>query len=110
MIVLGASDLLFGALARTSRGREQLTQQTLQSWTNSDSSDWWINRDAGVALFRPQVRLAQSVLSIRGLIRPREGKPSASSPADNQSSKILSEILERDALAIRDLRGQWVLA
>lgn len=117
MISLGASDLLFGALARTSRGREQLTQQTLQTWTSqerADSSDWWINRDAGVALFRPQVRLdhaqGQSVLSIRGLIRPREGKPSAPSQADNHSSKILSEILERDALAIRDLRGQWVLA
>lgn len=127
MIALGAGELLLGAVARTPRGRSRLTAEGLQQWAGrwaprgAGAAEWWTDEEAGVALLRPQVRVESAqgggpaVLSIRGLMRdggrgpsPTDG-PALSTP-DGLALEILRGLLERDVLALKDLRGQWVLA
>ena len=108
---------VFGAIARTSRGREQLTPEGLRSWTRPwletpDPSAWWIERDAGVALFRPHAQDdanglgTQSALAICGAVRYPKHLRASEEPATD----ILNLILEQDTSAIRNLRGQFVIA
>lgn len=126
MTAARSSNPIFGAVARTERGRQQLSAESLAPWVSRwldapDPSKWWVNRDAGVALFAPQaVGLHRptgdgAALAWRGVAR--QGAPGRApegwaverdAPAD--SSRILYDILERDAAAVRDLRGQFALA
>ncbi|HEX8500611.1 MAG TPA: asparagine synthase-related protein [Pyrinomonadaceae bacterium] len=113
-------------MARTERGRQQLSAERLAPWVSRwlDAPDpfaWWVDADAGVALFAPQaVGLHRATgggaaLAWRGVVRPgaRAGAPegwASDEDASGDSSRILYDLLERDAAAVRDLRGQFTLA
>jgi asparagine synthase (glutamine-hydrolysing) len=87
----------------------------------SDPSAWWIDPEARIALLSPQVMVQdrqsgeQAVLCLQGHIRSggRNIAPKswpALPPADTQPTPVLYDILERESLALKDLRGQWALA
>src|SRR5712664_3775066 len=81
---------ILGAIARTERGKQILTAEALHSWVHPwmdepDPTTWWIDSDAGCALFLPEVAIdddhpdRRAVLSIRGSVHAggREKAPSA---------------------------------
>src|SRR5712691_4566422 len=96
----GANNLIFGAIARTSQGRYQLTTEQLHQrvplgMEKSDPSVWWIDPEAGIALLHPQVIVKdqrsgeQAVLSLQGSIHSGGRNISPTSwptlqPTDNQ--------------------------
>ena len=126
MTAARSSNPILGALARTERGRQQLSAESLAPWVRRwldapDPSAWWVDADAGVALFAPQaVGLhratgGRAALAWRGLVRQgaRARAPegwTSDEGTSGDTSRILDDILERDAAAVRDLRGQFALA
>lgn len=118
---------LFGVLARTARGREQLTPEALQRWAGAwlaeaDPRSWWIDREAGLALMRPELTLEgtggeRAALVIRGALvgaAGREGPPAGwravAGGSDSAAAAILYDLLDRDTAAIEAMRGQFALA
>ena len=116
---------IFGALARTARGRELLTPEGLQRWvrpwlSEPDPNAWWIDREAGLALLRPEAVLdhedgAQAVLAVRGAVLGQAGRPDPPHgwrPAapENGAAALLYDLLDRDTAAIDALRGQFSFA
>lgn len=96
---------IFGAIARSAQGRDQLTAEGLQPWVRPwlaapDPDAWWIDREAGLALLHPQAFLERSVLAIRGAVLSRL----------SGATEILEDLLDRDTAAIAALRGQFALA
>lgn len=127
MTAARSSNPIFGAVARTERGRQQLSAESLAPWVRRwldapDPSRWWVDADAGVALFAPQAVGAHrptgggAALAWRGVVRqgaPRrapEGWTADETDDAADSSRILYDLLERDAAAVRDARGQFALA
>ncbi|MCA1567908.1 MAG: hypothetical protein LC803_20125 [Acidobacteria bacterium] len=130
MISPVSDNLIFGIVARTSQGRQQLTADALNQrtrhWLNTqEPSAWWIDPHVGITLLRPRViavnkvegREAESagVLSLRGAISSggRLAPPTTwlqlDAPRDTATA-VLYDILERDSAAINSLRGQFALA
>ena len=115
---------LFGAVAQTARGRQRLTPEYLHQWTRRwvtapVPADWWIDKGAGVALFRPEIVLDradghQAVLGIRGVVvaggrrEPPDGWPGVAHPTGAHT--VLYDLLDRDTAAVAALRGQFSLA
>lgn len=85
-----------------------------------DAEDWWIDRDAGVALLRPELELpgppggGAAVLAVRGSVlmappvsQAPPGWPALADPGGTES--LLYDVLARGRAALRDLRGQFSL-
>jgi asparagine synthase (glutamine-hydrolysing) len=118
---------LFGLAARTAEGRQQLATEQLHDWVKAwsaeaDTDNWWIDAEAGLALFRPQ-RILQShngnkvhvaALCIRGSVTTigRMESPDGwnLSTAKGALDTLLYDFLERDTAALRDLQGAFALA
>lgn len=99
---------IFGLWTRTAAARARLTAEALQPWVRRWMPEprddaWWIDADAGVAIFRPERVGHDSVLAIRGsLIGPlRSSDPLTS---------YMQELVEGDTAAIQRFRGQFSLA
>ncbi|MCC6553272.1 MAG: hypothetical protein IT372_09675 [Polyangiaceae bacterium] len=116
---------IFGAVARTRRGRERLRPEAMQRWAGAwpgalDPAAWWIDIDAGIALLRPEASIDRdgaaggAALAIRGAVfgGGRAAPPSgwADLPAGRGSAAVLYDLLERDTAALSALRGQFALA
>jgi asparagine synthase (glutamine-hydrolysing) len=116
---------LFGLVARSQRGLGLLIPETLHDWVRawvakSMPSDWWIERESGIALFRPELNVQDSAtgrraaLCIRGTVYGsiREDPPAAwpKLPPGKGTSTVLYDVLDRDLDAISQLRGQFALA
>lgn len=118
---------LFGLAARTARGRQQLAAERLHDWvktwaTEADADDWWIDAEAGLALFEPQRKLKsvkgskvlEAAMCVRGCVaaRGRLEPPSGwnLAAAEGASDALLYDLLERDTAALRDVEGQFALA
>lgn len=113
---------IFGALARTRA--DDLSAESLHPWVRrwlrEPSADaWWIDRTAGVALFRPERVLetgsAAAAFAIRGSLRgerpPIDPPPGWNvPPATETMTAVLYDVLSRDASAVNALRGQFSLA
>lgn len=99
MLIPDAPVPIFGAFARTRAGRERL------HWLREPQPDaWWIDADAGVAIFRPERVLDDAVLAIRGsVLGLRERSADA-------MTAIAHDLLERDASGVDALRGQFSIA
>lgn len=126
---------IFGAVARTARGRDLLTPESLQPWVTAwlagpDPQAWWIDRGAGLALLQPEIVLSgeggtQAVLAVRGSLLDTPGmsgmsgrpapppswhpRPMAAGQEDAHAT-LLYDLLERDSAAVEALRGQFTLA
>lgn len=112
---------IFGVIARTQFGRDHLAPEYLQPyvsrWTSAPSpKEWWINRNDGVALFRPDLRQSgnhpneESCICIRGsVLTDGIGVPRRMPPSADGLSALLYSLMERDMTTLRDLRGQFTL-
>lgn len=112
---------IFGVIARTQYGRNQLTPEQLHPWVISwlaqpSPNAWWINRENGVALFQPDYRTAAesgegSCLCIRGsVIADGIDELISSDPQANSMAVILEALQKYDTALIRKMRGQFALA
>jgi asparagine synthase (glutamine-hydrolysing) len=121
---------LFGAIARSERGRQLLTAEGLQPWVRPwlaapDPRAWWIDRAAGLALLQPQAVLEgapgeSAVLAVRGAVFGTPGQPPPGRPdpppgwpgdrGETGTAALLYDLLDRDTAAIDALRGQFALA
>jgi asparagine synthase (glutamine-hydrolysing) len=115
---------LVGVVARTERGRRRMNAEALHTWVEPwlgapDPDAWWMDAEAGVAIFRPESRAGtpgdEAVLAIRGVVieggvqgRAPRGWPELPPPAG--AGAILYDLLERDVAAVRAMRGQFALA
>ncbi|MCB1057878.1 MAG: hypothetical protein KDD11_20445 [Acidobacteria bacterium] len=115
---------LFGAFAHTEAGRLSLDPERFRRWLAAwegdlRSSDWWLDRDAGVLLLRPEGRLtapqAEARLTVRGAVRltapPPEPPPPWTVPAaGGGATALLAPLLEDDEATLEALRGPYALA
>ena len=125
--VISSGNVVMGAATRTRRGRELLTAEYLHrkmgvEGAAADPSAWWVDREAGVALFSPQATAAgrgahgESALVFRGTLL-RVGSDDARAPtagvipaAADHVAGLLDDLLERDAVAVGELQGHFALA
>lgn len=116
---------IFGVLARTAAARGSLSPNRLHPWVRAwlsepDAEAWWIDREAGVALLRPELTVpgypgkGEAVLAVRGSVLmapPRSdvapGWPPV--PSAGETEILLYDLLARGSSAVRDLRGQFCL-
>jgi asparagine synthase (glutamine-hydrolysing) len=116
---------IFGIFARTRQGLDQLTPDQLESWARrwvaaAAASAWWIDREAGIALLRPEVTVKDGVTGceaafcVRGAVFTslRNDRPGAwpGVPQASGTSSLLYDLLDRGTDALRDLRGQFTFA
>lgn len=111
---------IFGAFARTRAGAGRLSAESLQPWVQRwlrepREEAWWINRQAGVAFFRPERVLDDAVFAIRGSLLgdapPPDPPPGRDvPPAADAMTACFYDLLTRDASAVSALRGQFSLA
>src|ERR1700722_3211908 len=116
---------IFGAIARTATARELLSPDGLGPmvalWGASSPNDWWIDRAAGLALYRPEAVIRscsdsapEAVLCIRGSVHTedRAGTPRGwdLEGSSDPTLAILGHLLDRDSAAVPELRGQFALA
>lgn len=111
---------IFGVIARTQHGRNQLTPEQLHPWvrawlTQPSPEAWWINRENGVALFQPDYCSATesgqgSCICIRGsLIADGIEELLHANPQSNGMAAILEAVMQYDTTIIRKMRGQFAL-
>ncbi len=115
---------IFGIIARTQKSKKQFTVELLSKWVRPwqltpEPSHWWIEKEGGLAIFRPEAVIEDegenAVLSIRGSVLATgttSSQHKRKRPAGplNGTLTILHDLLERDSSAIRDLRGQFALS
>ena len=107
---------IFGIIARTQYGRDNLTPQNLHPWvrawlSESSGDAWWIDQHSGVALFEPDHRSADgSCLCIRGsVIADGVEELVPKNPEDSGMAVVLDALLQYDTSLIRKMRGQFAL-
>ncbi|HLJ14149.1 MAG TPA: asparagine synthase-related protein [Bryobacteraceae bacterium] len=80
----------------------------MRPWQAAPSEkDWYLDADAGVALFRPEYSDAGGALSMRGVVHRL---PAASTPPTDGRPDLLKLLLDRDTQAIREMRGEFAIA
>jgi asparagine synthase (glutamine-hydrolysing) len=125
---------IFGAFARTARGRRDLTSATLRPWVatwlrDDAPDDFWIDAEAGVCLLRPERRLVDAaspeavpatdaVLAIRGSVRmsdalrtrPDRSPFSAAPQGDDAATHLLHALIAHEDDTLADLNGAFAIA
>jgi asparagine synthase (glutamine-hydrolysing) len=116
---------MLGVIARTPRGRAELEPSKLGAWlpaaVTAAREAWWVDRAAGVALFRPHAsgatggRTRGAALALRTHLLEggclRQAPRRADGVLDDAEAEVLLEdLVERDLQSLAGLRGKFALA